>query len=69
MSEVVEKPKKPQPNECCGGGSCCPCVWDAYYEKLSKWEAQNSEKPIDSPSLKQQTSEQQPVENEKAIWR
>lgn len=34
----MEKPDKPTPNECCGGGSCCPCVWDDYFEKLKRWQ-------------------------------
>lgn len=34
----MEKPDKPAPNECCGGGSCCPCVWDDYFEKLQSWQ-------------------------------
>ena len=34
----MEKPDKPAPNECCGGGSCCPCVWDDYFEKLKRWQ-------------------------------
>jgi len=42
--EVLEKPEKPLPSECCGGGSCCPCVWDDYFDKLEKWQAaQNRE--------------------------
>lgn len=32
------KPQKPKPDECCGGGSCCPCVWDEYREKLQFWK-------------------------------
>ena len=37
MSLVLEKPEKPGLSECCGGGSCCPCVWDAYFEELRRW--------------------------------
>lgn len=33
----MEKPQRPADNECCGGGSCCPCVWDAYFDELKKW--------------------------------
>ncbi|KPH63455.1 hypothetical protein ADS77_09220 [Pseudoalteromonas porphyrae] len=32
------KPQKPAPDECCGGGSCCPCVWDEYRDKLKQWQ-------------------------------
>ena len=38
MSLVLEKPEKPGLSECCGGGSCCPCVWDVYFEKLHQWQ-------------------------------
>jgi hypothetical protein len=31
------EPEKPLRDDCCGGGSCCPCIWDVYYEKLAKW--------------------------------
>lgn len=24
-------------SDCCGGGVCCFCVWDYYYEKLVEW--------------------------------
>ncbi len=37
-------PKKPAPDECCGGGSCCPCVWDAYRAALAKWHVENDAK-------------------------
>ena len=35
---TMEKPEKPLPSECCGGGACCPCVWDDYFDKLDKWQ-------------------------------
>lgn len=41
MTQMLEKPPKPTPplpEECCGGG-CVPCIYDYYYEQLSKWEA------------------------------
>ncbi|WP_454178733.1 oxidoreductase-like domain-containing protein [Pseudoalteromonas sp. MBR-15] len=38
------KPQKPAPDECCGGGSCCPCVWDEYREKLRQWQLKNESK-------------------------
>ncbi|WP_338367333.1 oxidoreductase-like domain-containing protein [uncultured Pseudoalteromonas sp.] len=37
-----DKPQKPKPDECCGGGSCCPCVWDEYREKYRQWQAQST---------------------------
>ncbi|MCF6434273.1 oxidoreductase-like domain-containing protein [Pseudoalteromonas sp. MMG022] len=33
----VKEPKKPKSDECCGGGSCCPCVWDTYRQERQKW--------------------------------
>lgn len=42
----MEKPKKPGLSECCGGGSCCPCVWDVYFAELEKWQtAQKIKQP------------------------
>lgn len=35
----MKKPERPANDDCCGGGSCCPCVWDYYFEQLSLWEA------------------------------
>ena len=57
MPEKLEKPTKPAPNECCGGGSCCPCVWDAYFEELRRWKAQEG---IKSQTRKQ--SKPQPID-------
>lgn len=37
MSTLPEEPEKPLYSDCCGGGSCCPCVWDVYFEKLAEW--------------------------------
>ncbi|WP_417579954.1 oxidoreductase-like domain-containing protein [Nitrincola sp.] len=34
------EPLPPAPGECCGGGSCCPCVWDYYYQQRRLWVAQ-----------------------------
>ncbi|WP_165722630.1 MULTISPECIES: oxidoreductase-like domain-containing protein [unclassified Pseudoalteromonas] len=45
-NQLPQKPEKPKSDECCGGGSCCPCVWDEYKEKLATWRcAQNVENP------------------------
>ncbi|WP_394223293.1 oxidoreductase-like domain-containing protein [Alteromonas gracilis] len=32
------EPEKPLRDDCCGGGACCPCIWDVYYDKLAKWK-------------------------------
>ncbi|NRA61284.1 MAG: hypothetical protein HRU25_10335 [Psychrobium sp.] len=40
MSELIEKPTKPADDDCCGGGSCCPCVWDHFYDQLSIYRKQ-----------------------------
>ncbi|MBU2426282.1 MAG: hypothetical protein KKA56_05345 [Gammaproteobacteria bacterium] len=37
---MIEKPEPPASNECCGSGSCCPCVWDYYREQLAIWQQQ-----------------------------
>jgi len=34
----VKKPERPADDDCCGGGSCCPCVWDAYHAAYSQWQ-------------------------------
>jgi len=45
-----KKPKAPLPHECCGGGACCPCVWDTYYKAMRAWQAQQGQTPtIDKP--------------------
>jgi len=51
----VEKPDKPGLSECCGGGSCCPCVWDVYFEELQKWQEWQA---------KQDKSESQNIESD-----
>ncbi|MAI37195.1 MULTISPECIES: oxidoreductase-like domain-containing protein [unclassified Alteromonas] len=37
-NNLPPEPEKPLKDDCCGGGSCCPCVWDAYFEKLDEWK-------------------------------
>ena len=39
MTEIIEKPERPNGDECCGEG-CCPCIWDNYYDALGRWEEQ-----------------------------
>lgn len=34
---IVEEPQKPALDDCCGGGSCYPCVWDEYRVKRKEW--------------------------------
>lgn len=41
--KLMEKPEPPGSNECCGSGSCCPCVWDYYREQLALWQQQQRE--------------------------
>ena len=31
------KPEPPDPGDCCGGGACSPCVYDAYEAALKVW--------------------------------
>lgn len=40
LYSMFNKPQKPKSDECCGGGSCCPCVWDEYKENLQRWQLQ-----------------------------
>ncbi|MDN3379838.1 MULTISPECIES: oxidoreductase-like domain-containing protein [unclassified Pseudoalteromonas] len=40
-TEQKDKPQRPASDECCGGGSCCPCVWDEYREALKTWRENN----------------------------
>jgi len=41
--KLLEKPEPPGSNECCGSGSCCPCVWDYYREQLALWHQQQQQ--------------------------
>ncbi|MBD1583786.1 oxidoreductase-like domain-containing protein [Pseudoalteromonas sp. S16_S37] len=36
-AKQVNEPQKPKSDECCGGGSCCPCVWDTYRAARKEW--------------------------------
>ncbi len=40
--KLIEKPEPPASNECCGSGSCCPCVWDYYRQQLALWQQQQA---------------------------
>ena len=44
MSKPLEKPKAPADDDCCGGGACNPCVWDAYNAKLQKWRIEEAKR-------------------------
>ena len=35
--DKIEKPTPPADDDCCGGGACNPCVWDAYNERMREW--------------------------------
>ncbi len=50
--QLIEEPIPPAPSECCGGGSCCPCVWDFYFEQKRLWQEQQK-------ALKEATAPQQ----------
>lgn len=41
--KLLEQPEPPGSNECCGSGSCCPCVWDYYREQMALWQQQQKE--------------------------
>ena len=40
----MPKPIRPENDDCCGGGGCCPCVWDTYFNQLDLWEEQEAKK-------------------------
>jgi hypothetical protein len=40
MMKQFPKPIRPENDDCCGGGGCCPCVWDTYFNALDLWEEQ-----------------------------
>lgn len=33
----TEEPVAPESSDCCGSGSCCPCVWDYYRAQQKAW--------------------------------
>ncbi len=49
--KIIEKPEPPASNECCGSGSCCPCVWDYYRQQLALWQQQQAASPSE-PAVK-----------------
>lgn len=46
--KIIDKPEPPASNECCGSGSCCPCVWDYYREQLHLWQQQQDTMVVES---------------------
>ena len=42
MQNKIPRPIKPENDDCCGGGGCCPCVWDTYFNQLDRWEEQQA---------------------------
>lgn len=52
------EPEKPLRDDCCGGGSCCPCIWDVYYEKLAKWR--EAKKALEATQETQLKNTQEP---------
>ena len=40
----TEEPVAPQSSDCCGSGSCCPCVWDYYRAEQKAWQVQKEQK-------------------------
>lgn len=48
--KLLEKPEPPASNECCGSGSCCPCVWDYYREQMKLWRAQQAQQENATPA-------------------
>ncbi len=40
----TEEPVAPESSDCCGSGSCCPCVWDYYRAQQKAWQVQKRTK-------------------------
>jgi hypothetical protein len=38
----TEEPVAPESSDCCGSGSCCPCVWDYYRAQQKAWLARDT---------------------------
>ncbi|HJS14619.1 MULTISPECIES: oxidoreductase-like domain-containing protein [Rheinheimera] len=38
----TEEPVAPESSDCCGSGSCCPCVWDYYRAEQKAWLARDT---------------------------
>ncbi|WP_434059901.1 oxidoreductase-like domain-containing protein [Pseudoalteromonas aurantia] len=45
INQIPPEPKKPESDDCCGGGSCCPCVWDTYRQARKIWLKTISDAP------------------------
>ncbi|MDG1751997.1 MAG: oxidoreductase-like domain-containing protein [Thalassotalea sp.] len=43
IKTLTTKPLPPADDDCCGGGSCAPCVWDQYYADLDQWHIQHTD--------------------------
>lgn len=43
MNDEIEKPEPPMEGECCESG-CSPCVWDRYYEQMTRWREAQKQK-------------------------
>ncbi|KOO59598.1 oxidoreductase [Rheinheimera sp. KL1] len=39
----TEEPVAPESSDCCGSGSCCPCVWDYYRAEQKAWQVQKEQ--------------------------
>ena len=39
----TEEPVAPESSDCCGSGSCCPCVWDYYRAQQKAWLEQQEQ--------------------------
>jgi hypothetical protein len=52
--KLIEKPEPPASNECCGSGSCCPCVWDYYREQMAIWQQQQLQQHLQQNDQQQE---------------
>jgi len=52
MDDLIEKPQTPLDDDCCGGGSCTPCVWDFFYDQMSIYRKQKRQLAAQEEALK-----------------
>ena len=67
MKSLPEEPEKPLRDDCCGGGSCCPCIWDVYYEKLAKWK--EAKREFDESANNESSDTRSPDQRSELVFR
>jgi hypothetical protein len=44
--DIPPPPRKPEDYECCHRG-CCPCIFDYYWNAMTRWETRVREAGLD----------------------